>query len=311
MGREGFHDGEIAVQRRVGVHTQAARLGRSMLATPDLSGGFGSFLADREFAVITARDADGRLWTSPLVASAGFLDAGDRALTIHTAPDRGDPLSGLAEGQPVGLLAIEFATRRRVRVNGTLMRAGADRLRLSVDQAFGNCPKYIQQRHLQHVERPARSDVERSATLTAEHTALITRADTLFLGTIHPDRGADASHRGGPPGFVRVGGGQLWWPDYPGNNMFNSFGNLAVEPAAALLFVDFDTGATLHISGTATVAWTAPHIRGDDGGVGRRVRFAVESSFPDLDWASRATHLDHRPTTRRSHEVAETVAFHP
>jgi predicted pyridoxine 5'-phosphate oxidase superfamily flavin-nucleotide-binding protein len=279
MAEQGFHEGELAVQRRAGVHAQAARLGSAMLAIPNLSGGIGSFLAERDFAVITARDADRRLWTSPLIAPAGFLEASGRALTIHTAPGSDDPLSGLAEGQPVGVLAIDFATRRRVRVNGILVGSGAGRLRISVDQAFGNCPKYIQQRHVDHIEdvTPVAGQAARADRIDAEHTALITRADTFFLGTVHPNRGADASHRGGPPGFVRVEDGQLWWPDYPGNNMFNSFGNLAVDPTAALLFVEFDSGATLHLSGTATVEWTAPHISGDDGGVGRRVGFTVGS----------------------------------
>jgi hypothetical protein len=114
-------------------------------------------------------------------------------------------------------------------------------------------------------------------TLGADDVALITGADTFFLGTVHPTRGADASHRGVPPGFVRVEDGQLWWPDYPGNNMFNSFGNLHVDKTAALLFVDFETGVSLHISGTAVVEWVAPGVRGDDGGTGRQVRFTVEA----------------------------------
>jgi predicted pyridoxine 5'-phosphate oxidase superfamily flavin-nucleotide-binding protein len=278
MAEFGFHDGELAVQRRAGVLTQTARLGAAMLATPDLDGGIGHFLADRDFAVITARDSGGRLWTSPLLAAAGFLEGGGRTLTVHATPDRGDPLYGLAEGQPIGLLAIEFATRRRVRVNGTLTGAGTDGLQVSVDQAFGNCPKYIQRRHLEHIGRePVSADVEHADSLGIAQTALITAADTFFLGTTHPDRGADASHRGGPPGFVRVESGKLWWPDYSGNNMFNSFGNLAVDPSAALLFIGFDTGATLHVSGTAALDWTAPNVRGDDGGVGRRVSFSVES----------------------------------
>jgi len=53
--------------------------------------------------------------------------------------------------------------------------------------------------------------------------------------------------------------------------------NLAVDDEAALLFVDFATGATLHVSGTAHVEWTAPGAVGDDGGVGRRVVFSVDS----------------------------------
>jgi predicted pyridoxine 5'-phosphate oxidase superfamily flavin-nucleotide-binding protein len=277
MAEEGFHAGELAVQARAGVRDQAKRLGGAMLAVPDLSGGISSFLADRDFAVITARDDDRRLWISPLLAPAGFLEAADRTLRVHASPSCGDPLHDLAPGQHVGMLAIEFATRRRVRVNGSLTRTGADGLELSVDQAFGNCPKYVQLRHLERIERRAAGQVERSDRLSAEHIALIRCADTFFLGTVHPTRGADASHRGGPPGFVRVESGQLWWPDYPGNNMFNSFGNLEADNAAALLFVEYDSGVTLHLSGTATVEWTVAGIAGDDGGTGRRVRFAVEA----------------------------------
>ena len=234
-----------------------------MLAVPDLNGGISGFLAERDFAVLTARDADGRLWTSALIASAGFLEARDRELTVHAAPGSGDALHGLAEGQAVG----------------TLTYAGTDELQIVVDQAFGNCPKYIQQRRLVHTEssEPATERLVRSATLGDEDVALIARADTFFLGTVHPTRGADASHRGGTPGFVRVEGARLWWPDYPGNNMFNSLGNLEVDSSAALLFVDFESGASLQISGTAALEWITPGAAGDDGGTGRRVRFTIES----------------------------------
>jgi len=277
MADKGFHDGELVVQRRAGVAALASRLGAAMLTVPDLSGGASRFLADRDFAVITARDGDHRLWTSPLFAQPGFLDAHDRQLTSHAAPDRGDPLHGLVADQPVGLIAIEFATRRRLRVNGTLTHADPDGLQITVDQAFGNCPRYIQQRDLVHTARAESDTVLRADALGAEDVALITHADTFFLGTVHPTRGADTSHRGGPAGFVRVEGGQLWWPDYPGNNMFNSLGNLEVDNTAALLFVDFDSGASLALSGTAAVEWNIPGGRGDDGGTGRRVRFTVES----------------------------------
>src|SRR5689334_4716170 len=130
MADEGFHEGELVVQRRAGVAGLAARLGAAMLTVPHLSGGASRFLADRDFAVITARDADHRLWTSPLFAQPGFLDAHDRELTSHAAPDRGDPLHGLVADQPVGLIAIEFATRRRLRVNGTLTHADPDGLQI-------------------------------------------------------------------------------------------------------------------------------------------------------------------------------------
>lgn len=282
----GFHDGELAVQQRAGVGALAARLS-GMLAPPDLNGGASRFLAERRLAVLTARDRDDRLWTSPLLGSPGFLDGHDTTLRVHAAPAAGDPLADLVPGQAVGLIAIDFATRRRLRVNGTLNTADAGDLELTVDQAFGNCPQYIQPRQLDPNPRSGiASRSARSSALNRAQTILIEKADTFFLGTSHPGRGADASHRGGPSGFVRVEGSELWWPDYPGNNMFNSFGNLAIDDSAALLFLDFTTGVTLQLSGTASVEWTVPGAGGadcgDDGGTGRRVRFMPREVVSDV-----------------------------
>jgi hypothetical protein len=273
----GFHEGEMATQRRAGVQREASRL-EGMLGSGELRGGFGRFLADRTFAAITARDARGRLWVSPLTGPAGFLEAsGPTTLVVHTTPVAGDPLHQLPPGQPVGLVVIEFGTRRRVRINGTLSAIAGEGLRVEVEQAYGNCPQYIQQRVLKTTGAPASTvAVRRGLPLTADDGALIRSADTFFIGTTHPTRGNDASHRGGPAGFLRVDGSQLWWPDYSGNNMFNTLGNLAVDPTAALLVPDFATGITVQMSGTAATEWTATGVPGDDDSTGRRVRFDVE-----------------------------------
>jgi hypothetical protein len=173
---------------------------------------------------------------------------------------------------------MEFAARRRVRINGTLIHAGQGRLIIKAEQAYGNCPQYIQQRVLilEYLDQAGAGDVRHDSALASEDIELIRGADTFFLGTTHPERGSDASHRGGPPGFVRVDGGQLWWPDYPGNNMFNSFGNLAIDPETALLFLDFTTGRTLQLTGAAEIEWGEPGQPGDDGHTGRRVRFTLQ-----------------------------------
>jgi predicted pyridoxine 5'-phosphate oxidase superfamily flavin-nucleotide-binding protein len=269
----GFHEGELAVQAKAGVGGQAARLA-GMLAPPNLDGGAGRFLTMQSFAALTARDGDGVLWTSALVGTPGFLAGHGTTLRVHALPGPGDPLAGLPVGQPVGMVAIEFARRRRVRVNGTLSAAGPDGLTIDVEQAYGNCPQYINERTLTPNDQNAPADPTRAydgTSLDTRQAGIITAANTFFLGTAHPTRGADSSHRGGPRGFVRVDHGDVWWPDYPGNNMFNSFGNIAVDPTASLLFVDFTTGTTLHLSGTATIEWTTSGAEGDDGHTGRRV----------------------------------------
>jgi uncharacterized protein len=294
MTEAGFHEGERAVQRRAGTEEEADRLA-GMLDPPYLDGGFSRFLAGRTFAALSGRDAAGRLWVSPLAGGQGMLDAHGTVLKVHTAPAPGDPLAGLPAGQPVGLIAIEFAIRRRVRINGTLERVSGRDLVIAVDQAYGNCPQYIQMRELSAVPAfglglgaasPAAADGDEGGVrrkLSAADAGQIQRSDTFFLGTVHPTRGADCSHRGGPMGLVRVDGNELWWPDYPGNKMFNSLGNLAVGPTAALLFTGFGSGRALHLSGTAVTEWTTPGGPGDDGRTGRRIRFipsAIQSGPP-------------------------------
>jgi uncharacterized protein len=277
MTATGFHEGEVLTQRRAGVEADATRLER-MLSSTHFSAGAAKILASQKFAAMTGRDPEGLLWVSPLSAPPGFLHGDGNTLQISAVPREGDPLQRMPIGQPVGLISIDFAARRRTRINGTLVNHDNTGMRVLVDQVYGNCPQYIHRRDVNVsvlVAAPS-ADPRHTASLTPAAQAMIAASDTFFFGTTHPTRGADASHRGGPAGFVRVDSpSRLWWPDYPGNNMFNSFGNLAVNDEAALLFVDFATGASLHVSGTAQVEWTTPGAAGDDGGVGRRVVFTV------------------------------------
>ncbi|MFD7692483.1 pyridoxamine 5'-phosphate oxidase family protein [Streptomyces sp. NPDC059805] len=275
MNASGFHEGERTVQARAGATEEAARL-HGMLRPPWLGGGLRAALAARTFAVLTARDRDGTLWVSPLTGRPGFLDGDGATLTVAAAPPAGDPLHGLPVPQPAGLLAIDLGLRRRIRVNGRLTHHTDGVLTIEAEQAFGNCPAHIRPRLLApDATAPAGTPAPEAvrAALDDRDRELISRADTFFLGTTHPARGADASHKGGAPGFVRIDGGELWWPDYAGNNLFTSLGNLTVDPAAALLFLDFTTGRTLHLGGEATVEWLDPADAGDEGGTGRRVRF--------------------------------------
>ena len=138
--------------------------------------------------------------------------------------------------------------------------------------------------------------MRRDDTLAAEDIDLISRADTFFLGTTDPGRGADASHRGGAPGFVRVDDAGLWWPDHRGNNMFNSLGNLEVNPEAALLFLDLTSGRTLHLSGRGEVEWGRAGRTGDDDSTGRIVRFSLERLVAGVLLPVREA--DHQPYPR-------------
>jgi ferredoxin-NADP reductase/predicted pyridoxine 5'-phosphate oxidase superfamily flavin-nucleotide-binding protein len=123
--------------------------------------------------------------------------------------------------------------------------------------------------------------VLRSAALTAEDRALIERADTFFIASanVYPEagrgRGVDISHRGGRPGFVRVGeDGVLTAPDFVGNFFFNTIGNLVGHPRAGLLFIDYATGDLLQIAVEAEVVWGGPEVQAF-AGAERLLRFRV------------------------------------
>ena len=94
-----------------------------------------------------------------------------------------------------------------------------------------------------------------SRHLSVEQRDWIAAADTFFIATHAKGLGADMSHRGGNPGFVALTSHTLSWPDYIGNSMYMTLGNLELDPRAGLVFVDWNRGHTLHLTGRARVDW--------------------------------------------------------
>jgi predicted pyridoxine 5'-phosphate oxidase superfamily flavin-nucleotide-binding protein len=259
MSSSPFHDGERAVQRLAGVTALADRVGPSIRR--ELPPAAQAFLAERRWIVIAALDAGGQPWPAIRAGAPGFVQAIDgRTLRIDAfdAP-AGDPVSDdlLVPGALVGLLAIDPATRRRLRFNGRVVAHDRGGLVLEADQVFSNCPKYIQRRD----DAPA-ADAGMPATiataprLTDAQLARLAAADTFFIASARPGDGVDVSHRGGMPGFLQVDGARLTWPDYGGNAMFNTLGNLHLHPQAGILVPDFERGGALIVSGRAAIDWS-------------------------------------------------------
>jgi uncharacterized protein len=249
-----YHEGERLAQRRAGLRDQGEFSSRAIRAeVPDVAR---EFLAQQPMVVVGSADDDGRMWASLLTGEPGFLRAeGATTVIVAARPAPGDPLrERLAAPAPVGMIAIEPASRRRMRMNGRSAPA-ANGIRVALDQVYANCPKYIQKRDARWEAAIAAAPIVSSA-LTEDQRALIGRADTFFVATADRDSNADASHRGGNPGFVHVVSPTvLRWPDYVGNAMFNTLGNLEVNPAAGLLFPDWLTGTTVQLTGTARTDW--------------------------------------------------------
>lgn len=281
-----FHPGERIVQRRAGVAPELETWARNVVR-PYLPDEHRAFYEGLPFLVAAARDARGRPWATLLTGSAagpGFVTTPDpRTLRIAARVARGDALGGaLLAGADLGLLGIELATRRRNRVSGRVLDAGAAGLTVAVAQSYGNCPQYIHPRAWTPAAARPEPQAQRSTSLTPAQTRWIEGADTFFLASGYRGRGEaasygmDASHRGGNPGFVKVEDARtLLWPDYAGNNYFNTIGNLLMNPRLGMLLVDFEGGHLLQLTGTAAIEWQSAAVRATPGAQ-RLVRVTID-----------------------------------
>ncbi len=283
-----FHEGELALQELAGWRARLAEAGPRVIRD-HMPQQHREFFALLPFLVAGTIDAQGQPWASVLAGEPGFATSPDpRRLSVRARPLAHDPLGRhLADGAPIGLLGIEPHTRRRNRLNGRVARCDEGGFEVEVTQSFGNCPKYIQARRPQFTGLPAAPAVHRLDALDAPARALAESADTFFIATAHPGAGtsgqpalgADVSHRGGKPGFVRVDGDRmLTVPDFPGNFFFNTLGNLAVNPRCGLLFIDFEQGDLLQVAARGEVIHDGPDVRAFQGAQ-RLMRFHVESAL--------------------------------
>ena len=277
-----FHVGEQKVQERLSVRDieDWAR----KVVRPYLPDEHRAFHTAMPFLVVAARDDQGRPWPTLLVGKEGFVTSPNAtSLLIGAKPVFGDALEGaFTPGADIGILGIELATRRRNRVNGRVGENGSDVIVCNVEQTFGNCPQYIREREWRRIADNSPGTPIRGRRVTPSQREWIGAADTFFIASGYraegesPTFGMDASHRGGDRGFVRVSSEtRLEFPDYAGNNHFNTIGNLVLDPRAGFLFVDFETGSLLQLTGRATVDWDSDALS-QFPGARRLVTFDIE-----------------------------------
>lgn len=253
-----FHPGEQAVQATAGVRAEAEARGQRML-TPGLVDAQRAFFAELPYVIAARIDASGKPWAEFIAGESGFIDfAPDgRARINRGAATRATPFNArfldLQPGDQLGLLGIDLARRRRNRINGRVEEVSTGAIVVSIEQGFGNCPKYISQRPWNPDLFTGDYEEQLATKLSPAVIRLIERSDTFFIASssgpavgsadIQPTAwGADISHRGGEPGFLQVEGNVLRFADYPGNNLFNTLGNLQQYPQCGLLLLDFTSG---------------------------------------------------------------------
>jgi len=278
-----FHEGELEVQSLAGESQMAKRNG--VLIADRIIGGARSLLQQQSMVVFASQDRGNNLWSSIVFGRPGFMRSEDGYAVdfdlSNVALQEKDPLwANIEVNSSAGMLAIDLATRRRIRINGLLSRPRENSLRLSVQEAYPNCPKYITRRQFQF--KTVSTELTESlpdptgATLGPDQQGTLTRADVLFVATAHPTRGTDASHRGGASGFIEVLDDRtLRIPDYSGNSMFNTLGNLRVNARAGIVVPDFERGRTLQLTGTAETLWNQDDPADRTGGTHRFLAFRI------------------------------------
>ena len=232
-------------------------------------------------------DDEGRPWTTLLGGEQGFARSlGQSIVGVKALADSDhDPVLRTLLAQPristpgeyetareFSALGIHLASRDRVKLQGRLLggsRVGNEsslntsqveatevQMALAIEGSLGNCPKYLNKKDIVlAVPQP----VPLPATLPLPQPALdlLAKADTIFITSHHPSH-MSTNHRGGPPGFIRVECNDsqsviLAYPEYSGNRLYQTLGNLILDPRAGIVVPDFDTGNVLYISGTTKI----------------------------------------------------------
>lgn len=274
-----FHRGEQAIQTRLGVRDNIERFGRKVIRD-HMPVQHRDFFNQLPYVFIGHADNAGWPWASILVGEPGFMvsDSPTR-LSIKAQSLAGDTLEeflvhAAANQSAMGLLGIELETRRRNRLSAHVTSVSNGSIALKINQSFGNCPQYIQTRHIQtdNTFQPVSSTQKNINELDEEALTLIQGADTFFVSSyvatnqLQASSGVDVSHRGGRPGFVRTDDlNTLTIPDYSGNFHFNTLGNFLENPKAGLMFIDFENGHILTLTGTVEILWDSPdtiHFKG-------------------------------------------------
>lgn len=255
-----FHEGEVALQAEDGVDTAALETLAPQVMHPQLSDTEIRFVNERTFSVATSIDTQGRPWSSPLFGAHRqplFVVQDSTSVTVRPQRANGDPLfDNVAATGELGVLYFDPSRRRRAKSLGNARVVADGTIDYRMHREFGICNKYIFKRTHEPAATQATpsSHTESHQHLDTASVTQLTNADTVFLASAHVINGADATHRGGPPGFVSVADNStISIPDYSGNGLFNTLGNIRIDNRVGLMSVDFDTGRTMQLTGRGTI----------------------------------------------------------
>jgi hypothetical protein len=233
-----YHHGQIEVQQEANSSDLADHMAHWV-------GPAGEF-AERADLLVFAQQADGGQlqFTAvsgppPLVKVSGSSKLRLGASGLDMPPGR------------IGGLAINLGERRRVRLNGDLRSTPRGHV-LEIEEAFTLCRKYLAP-SVGTSDMPVAGPRERSEIGVDDPwlADVVGRAETTCLASVTPDGAPDVAHRGGPPGFLELDSAtrRLSWPEYLGDGVFKSAGNVRATSTVTLLALDLETGDAAELIG--------------------------------------------------------------
>ena len=251
-----YHAGQLAIQKITG-EEEIAKARIPMIET-SLHERSIPFIEDQVLAFPGSEDSNGNIWISLLVGERGFISVPSlkeiKFDLSKVTSNRSDIFFKNIETKPtVGLLFHEAARRARYRAWGVARREG-DQLSFDINMGYKSCPKHIQREVIEVPKnsKPISSEYQNGTTLGKSEQEWISNAHTFFIATQTKKGDVEASHKGGSPGFIEIQeDGILRVPDYFGNSIYSTLGNIYENPKAALLFINYKKGETLQITGTA------------------------------------------------------------
>ena len=251
-----FHEGQLAVQRITGEEAIARR--RIPMVQSSLHPRSTAFIEHQILAFPGSEDTDGNIWLSLLVGERGFITVPNlQEIKFDLSKIRSNRedifFKNIKTKPTVGLLFHEAARRARYRAWGMARQEG-DQLSFDIRMGYPSCPKHIQREVIELPEKTKvlKPESNNGTNLGPSEKEWILKAHTFFIGTQTKKGDIEASHRGGDPGFIEILDNDIIRvPDYLGNSMFSTLGNIYENPKAALLFIDYNKGETLQLSGTA------------------------------------------------------------
>ncbi|KAF2713736.1 hypothetical protein K504DRAFT_145639 [Pleomassaria siparia CBS 279.74] len=279
-----FNQGERKMHRLL--HVPDYDNPTSTLLSPQAS----SMLQRAPLLAIGALDAQCRPWTSIWGGHAGFSrPLGGGIIGTRTIVDGvndpvvqalvGDVEKGEVtqdETKMFAGLSIDLMIRKRVKIFGHLVAGSVseidiefehstdkpkgapekqDQIQLvtKIEQSLGNCPKYLNQYEIRPALVTSKVVSHQSSELCTGAKELIGKSDMFFLSSSTTED-MDTNHRGGPPGFVRIlSDTEIVYPEYSGNRLYQTLGNLQMNPKVGITFPDYVNGDVLYITGTAEI----------------------------------------------------------